>query len=52
VSGTEHFQIMNTSATAKTSSIIGYGVFTANGRGQRQLQLRQEHDHLPQTKRS
>lgn len=31
VSGTEHVQIMTTSATAKTSSIIAYGVFTAGG---------------------
>jgi hypothetical protein len=31
VSGTEHFQLMTTSATAKTSSIIGHGVFTAGG---------------------
>jgi hypothetical protein len=31
VSGTEHFQLMTTSATAKTSSIIAYGVFTAGG---------------------
>lgn len=30
-SGTEHFQIMSTSATSNTSSIIGTGVFTAGG---------------------
>ena len=30
-SGTEHFQLMSTSATSKTSSIIAYGVFTAGG---------------------
>ena len=30
-SGTEHFQTMTTSDTAKTSSIIGYGVFTQGG---------------------
>lgn len=29
--GTEHFQLMSTSATSKTSSIIAYGVFTAGG---------------------
>jgi len=31
VSGTEHFQLMTTSATSKTSSIIATGVFTAGG---------------------
>jgi hypothetical protein len=31
VSGTEHFQIMNTSATSNTASIIGSGAFTAGG---------------------
>jgi hypothetical protein len=31
VSGTEHVQIMTTSATAKTSSVIASGVFTAGG---------------------
>jgi hypothetical protein len=31
VSGTEHVQLMTTSATAKTSSVIAYGVFTAGG---------------------
>ena len=31
VSGTEHVQIMTTSETAKTSSVIAYGVFTAGG---------------------
>jgi hypothetical protein len=31
VSGTEHFQLMSTSATSKTSSIIATGVFTAGG---------------------
>src|SRR5215472_400386 len=31
VSGTEHFQLMTTSATAPTSSIIASGVFTATG---------------------
>ena len=31
VSGTEHFQIMSTSATSKTSSIIATGLFTAGG---------------------
>jgi hypothetical protein len=31
VSGTEHFQLMTTSATSKTSSLIGTGVFTAGG---------------------
>jgi len=31
VSGTEHFQIMSTSATSKTSSLVAYGVFTAGG---------------------
>jgi hypothetical protein len=30
-SGTEHFQLMTTSATSKTSSIIATGVFTAGG---------------------
>ena len=30
-SGTEHFQIMSTSATSNTSSIIATGVFTAGG---------------------
>jgi hypothetical protein len=30
-SGTEHFQIMTTSGTSKTSSIIATGVFTAGG---------------------
>ena len=29
--GTEHFQLMTTSATSKTSSIIASGVFTAGG---------------------
>ena len=31
VSGTEHFQVMTTSATATTLPIIAYGVFTAAG---------------------
>jgi hypothetical protein len=31
VSGTEHFQLMTTSATATTYPIIAYGVFTAAG---------------------
>jgi hypothetical protein len=31
VSGTENFQIMTTSATAKTASLIATGVFTAGG---------------------
>ena len=31
VSGTEHFQLMSTSATSPTSSIIASGVFTAPG---------------------
>jgi hypothetical protein len=31
VSGTEHFQMMTTSATASTSSVIASGVFTAPG---------------------
>jgi hypothetical protein len=31
VSGTEHFQLMSTSATSKSSSIIATGVFTAGG---------------------
>jgi hypothetical protein len=31
VSGTEHFQLMTTSATSKQSSIIATGVFTAGG---------------------
>ena len=31
VSGTEHFQLMTTSATSKTSSLIASGVFTAGG---------------------
>jgi hypothetical protein len=31
VSGTEHFQLMTTSATSKTSSVIATGVFTAGG---------------------
>jgi hypothetical protein len=31
VSGTEHFQLMSTSATSKTSSLIATGVFTAGG---------------------
>lgn len=31
VSGTEHFQIMTTSTTSKTSSLIASGVFTAGG---------------------
>ena len=31
VSGTEHVQIMSTSATSKTSSVIAYGMFTAGG---------------------
>jgi hypothetical protein len=31
VSGTEHFQLMTTSATSKTSGIIAYGVFTKGG---------------------
>lgn len=31
LSGTEHLQLMSTSATAKTSSIIATGVFTAGG---------------------
>jgi hypothetical protein len=31
VSGTEHFQLMNNSATSKTSSIIAAGTFTAGG---------------------
>ena len=31
VSGTEHLQLMTTSATSKTSSIIATGVFTAGG---------------------
>jgi hypothetical protein len=30
-SGTEHFQIMTTSATSKGSSIIAHGMFTAGG---------------------
>jgi hypothetical protein len=30
-SGTEHFQLMTTSATSKTSSIIATGVFTTGG---------------------
>ena len=30
-SGTEHFQIMRTSATASSASIIGYGLFTQGG---------------------
>jgi len=30
-SGTEHFQLMSTSATSKTSSLTAYGVFTAGG---------------------
>ena len=30
-SGTEHFQLMTTSATAKTLSTIGTGLFTAGG---------------------
>jgi hypothetical protein len=30
-SGTEHFQLMTTSATSKTSSLIATGVFTAGG---------------------
>lgn len=30
-SGTEHFQLMTTSATSRTSSIIARGVFTAGG---------------------
>ena len=31
VSGTEHFQIMTTSATSKSTSLIASGVFTAGG---------------------
>lgn len=31
VTGTEHFQLMTTSATSSTSSVIAYGVFTAPG---------------------
>jgi hypothetical protein len=31
VSGTEHFQLMSTSATSKQSSIVATGVFTAGG---------------------
>ena len=31
VSGTEHIQIMSTSATSTTSHVIAYGVFTAGG---------------------
>jgi hypothetical protein len=31
VSGTEHFQLMTTSATATTIPVIAYGVFTAAG---------------------
>ena len=31
ISGTEHFQIMSTSATSNSASIIGYGPFTAGG---------------------
>ncbi len=31
VSGTEHFQLMTTSATSSTRSAIAYGVFTAGG---------------------
>jgi hypothetical protein len=31
VSGTEHFQLMTTSATSKTSSLVATGVFTAGG---------------------
>jgi len=31
VSGTEHFQIMSTSATSNTGSVIATGVFTAGG---------------------
>lgn len=31
VSGTEHFQLMTTSATATTVPVIAYGVFTAAG---------------------
>jgi hypothetical protein len=31
VSGTEHFQLMSTSATSKQSSIIATGAFTAGG---------------------
>jgi len=31
VSGTEHIQIMSTSATSSTSHVIAYGVFTAGG---------------------
>jgi hypothetical protein len=31
VTGTEHFQIMTTSATSSTASVIAWGVFTAGG---------------------
>jgi hypothetical protein len=31
VSGTEHFQLMSTSATSNTASVIASGVFTAGG---------------------
>jgi hypothetical protein len=31
ISGTEHFQAMTTSATARTTSLIATGVFTAGG---------------------
>jgi len=31
VSGTEHFQLMSTSATSNTASVIATGVFTAGG---------------------
>ncbi|HEX9030208.1 MAG TPA: hypothetical protein VF834_00095 [Streptosporangiaceae bacterium] len=31
ISGTEHFQLMSTSATSSTSHAIAYGIFTAGG---------------------